>query len=249
MPALPEAFLGRPIAHRALHGPGAPENSGPAIARAIAAGYGIEIDVQLSSDGRAMVFHDYDLQRLTGTKGAVQQRSAAALADLRLLGTEAAIPTLREVLAQVAGAVPLLIEVKDQDGGMGPDVGPLERRAAELLTGYDGPVALMSFNPHSVAALARLAPGLPRGLTTCGYTADDYPTLPPATRERLRRIPDFDRTGSSFISHHWRDLGSPRVAELQAAGVPVLCWTIRSPAEEAEARKVAGNITFEGYTA
>ena len=120
MPALPEAFLGRPIAHRALHGPGAPENSGPAIARAIAAGYGIEIDVQLSSDGRAMVFHDYDLQRLTGTKGAVQQRSAAALADLRLLGTEAAIPTLREVLAQVEGAVPLLIEVKDQDGTLGP---------------------------------------------------------------------------------------------------------------------------------
>ena len=251
MPELPAAFLDRPIAHRALHDTlqGRPENSVEAVRAAVEAGYGIEIDLQLSSDGEAMVFHDYDLARLTAVEGPVRARSAAELGAIPLRYGAAGIPTLAEVLALVAGRVPLLIEVKDQDGGMGPDVGPLERRAAELLAGYDGPVALMSFNPHSVAALARLAPDLPRGLTTCGYTADDYPTLPPATRERLRRIPDFDRTGSSFISHHWRDLGSPRVAQLQAAGVPVLCWTIRSPAEEAEARKVAGNITFEGYTA
>ncbi|MBN9888806.1 glycerophosphodiester phosphodiesterase family protein [Salipiger abyssi] len=251
MPTLPAAFLDRPIAHRALHdaASGRPENSVEAIGAAVAAGYGIEIDLQLSSDGEAMVFHDYDLARLTAQSGPVRQRSAAELGTIALRHGQAGIPTLAEVLALVAGKAPLLIEFKDQDGAMGPDVGALERAAVAALSGYDGPVALMSFNPHSVAALARLAPDLPRGLTTCAFTAEDYPTLPPATRERLRGIPDFERTGASFISHHWRDLDNPRVTALRAAGTPVLCWTIRTPAEEAQARKVAQNITFEGYAA
>ncbi len=251
MPTLPAAFLDRPIAHRALHdaASGRPENSVEAIGAAVAAGYGIEIDLQLSSDGEAMVFHDYDLARLTAQSGPVRQRSAVELGAIPLRHGQAGIPTLAEVLSMVAGKVPLLIEFKDQDGAMGPDVGALERAAVAALSGYDGPVALMSFNPHTVAALARLAPDLPRGLTTCAFTAEDYPTLPPATRERLRGIPDFERTGASFISHHWRDLGNPRVTALRTAGTPVLCWTIRTPAEEAQARKVAQNITFEGYAA
>ncbi|WP_420854806.1 glycerophosphodiester phosphodiesterase family protein [Salipiger pentaromativorans] len=251
MPALPAAFLDRPVAHRALHdkAAGRPENSAEAIRAAVAAGYGIEIDLQPSSDGVAMVFHDYALDRLTAETGPVTERSAAELGAIPLLNGTAGIPTLSQVLELVAGRVPLLIEVKDQDGAMGPDVGPLEAAAAETLAGYDGPVALMSFNPHSVATLARLAPRIPRGLTTCGYTPEDTPGLPETARAHLRGILDFERTGASFISHHWRDLSNPRVQELRAQGVPVLCWTIRSPAEEAEARKVAQNITFEGYAA
>lgn len=251
MTPLPRAFLDRPIAHRALHdrAQGRIENSPAAIRAAIAAGYGIEIDVQRSADGEAMVFHDYDLQRLTGAKGAIQQTSAEALRDLTLTGGSDRIPTLSEVLALVDGAVPLLIELKDQDGAMGTRVGPLERAVAKALQRYEGPVALMSFNPHTVAALAELAPHLPRGLTTCGYRPEDWPTLPAATRDTLRAIPDADRTGAAFISHQHRDLASPRVAELRAQGLAVLCWTIRSPEEEAAARRGAQNITFEGYTA
>ena len=66
---------------------------------------------------------------------------------------------------------------------------------------------------------------------------------------RLRAIPDYDRVGASFVSHEWRDLRRPRVADLAARGAVVLCWTIRSPADEAQARKVAANVTFEGYAA
>ena len=77
-----------PLAHRALHdvGDGRPENSRAAIRAAMAAGYGIEIDLQLSRDGRAMVFHDYDLTRLTGVKGVIQQRDATDLSQIALLG-------------------------------------------------------------------------------------------------------------------------------------------------------------------
>ncbi|ETA52529.1 glycerophosphodiester phosphodiesterase family protein [Ponticoccus alexandrii] len=251
MTPLPRAFLDRPIAHRALHdrAEGRIENSPAAIRAAIAAGYAIEIDIQRSADGQAMVFHDYDLQRLTGTRGAIQQHSAKALRGLTLTGGNDTIPTLPEVLALVGGAVPLLIEVKDQDGAMGPRVGPLEDAVAAALDGYDGPVALMSFNPHSVAALAERMPQRPRGLTTCAYAPQDWPTLPTATRDALRGIPDARRTGASFISHDHRDLSSPHVAALEAQGLAVLCWTIRSPEDEAAARTIAQNITFEGYTA
>lgn len=248
---LPTVFLDRPIAHRALHDTarGRPENSIEAISAAIQAGYGIEIDLQLSSDGEAMVFHDDDLARLTTRTGKLREHSAAELGAMPLRHGQERIPTLSQVLQLVAGKAPLLIEVKDQDGAMGPRVGTLEAAAVRALSGYIGPVALMSFNPNSVAALARLAPGLPRGLTTCAWNADDAPQVPEATRSRLRGIPDYDRVGACFISHDKSDLDRPRVAELQRGGAAVLCWTVRSAAQEAEARKVAQNITFERYEA
>lgn len=248
---LPAAFLRAPIAHRALHDrrEGRPENSPAAFRAAVDAGYGIECDVQPSADGVPMVFHDYDLRRLTGIPGRIRGLSAAKLRTLRLLDGDDGIPTLSETLALVSGRVPLLIEIKDQDGDMGPQVGALERAVAEALAGYPGPVAVMSFNPHSVAAFAAAAPGVPRGLTTSAYTAEDWPLLTPRVRERLRGIPDYDAVGASFISHEARDLGSPRVADLKARGAAVLCWTIRSPEAEAEARRVADNVTFEGYPA
>lgn len=250
-PPLPDPLIKSPIAHRALHdvANGRPENSRAAIRAAIAAGFGIEIDLQLSRDHRAMVFHDYDLNRLTDEVGAVRLRSAAELKQITLKGGGGeTIPTLEDVLKLVAGRAPILIELKDQDGGMGPDIGALEAATVAALKTYQGPVAVMSFNPHSVAELARLAPDLPRGLVTLSYDDDNMP-LSKETRDRLRDIPDFDRVGASFISHEVSDLTRPRVLELRRAGVPVLCWTVRSSKVDTEARRNADNVTFEGYHA
>jgi glycerophosphoryl diester phosphodiesterase len=149
----------------------------------------------------------------------------------------------------VGGRVALLIEIKDQDGMMGPRVGALETAVAQALKGYEGPVAVMSFNPHSVIAMRDLAPGVPRGLTTCAFEPAAWAPLPEAVCERLRAIPDYEEAGASFISHEARDLARPRVAELKAAGARVLCWTVRSPEAERAARLLAENVTFEGYRA
>ena len=251
MTMLPDAFLRVPLAHRAYHdkAAGRPENSLAAIRAAVEHGYGIEIDVQPSADGRAMVFHDYVLDRLTGQTGPVRARTADELGAIGLAGGTEGIPTLEQVLALVAGRVPLLIEIKDQDGTLGPNVGPLEAAVARDLDGYAGPVAVMSFNPHAVAAMARAAPDVPRGLTTCDFAPKNWPGVPSDTRVQLAGIPDFDRVGASFISHDARDLAAPRVAELKARGVPVLCWTIRSPEAETQAREIADTVTFEGYAA
>lgn len=248
---LPASFLRLPLAHRGLHDQkaGRIENSPAAVRAAVAAGYGIEIDLQLSKDRVAMVFHDEDLDRLTGETGPVNTRTAAELSRIRLKDGTDTIPTLAEVLALVGGRVPLLIEIKDQSLVMGPTDGRLEGATAKALQDYRGDVAVMSFNPAAVAYIARLAPDLPRGITTSAYDPDNWAPMPEELCRRLRAIPDYGPTGSSFISHEAADLSRPRVAELKAAGAAILCWTIRSPEAEALARKVAHNVTFEGYAA
>lgn len=246
---LPPAFLAAPIAHRALHdrAAGRIENSPAAIRAALDHGYAIEIDLQLSRDGVAMVFHDEELDRLTDATGPVSARSAADLQAIRLKDSTDTIPTLDQVLAMVAGRVPLLVEIKDQSLDMGPTDGRLEAATAAALSGYRGDVAVMSFNPACIHHMARLAPGLPRGLTTAAYDAEGWAPMPEAMCAHFRAIPDYDSTGSSFISHEAADLASARVAELKSQGAAILCWTIRTPAEEAKARQVAQNVTFEGY--
>lgn len=249
MTRLPASFLNRPIAHRGFHNleAGIPENSVAAFEAAIEAGYGIELDVQRALDDAAMVFHDYDLDRLTGETGPIAQRTAEALGMIPLIGGHGTIPTLAQVLSLVAGRVPLLIEIKDQDGALGPNIGPLEQAVADALREYTGDAAVMSFNPHSIKRMADLRPDIPRGLVTCDFTKDDWETVPETTLDRLRDIPDFDATGSSFISHDRADLTRARVHDLKAQGANILCWTVRDPEQETEARKIAQNITFEGY--
>lgn len=248
MTRLDPAFLNAPLAHRALHGPGRPENALSAVVAAVDAGYGIEVDIQMSVDGRAMVFHDDTLDRMTDRKGPISEHSAEALGGTALLGGSGeGIPTLAEILAAVAGRVPLLIEIKDQHGGLGPVDGRLEQAVTDDLAVYAGPVGLMSFNPHSVAACAVAAPHIARGLTTCGFAKRDWPTVPDTSVTDLINIASFDDVGAAFISHFFGELDTPPVARIKAAGHPVLCWTIRSPEHEASARRIADNVTFEGY--
>ncbi len=248
---LPPAFIDIPIAHRALHdrSTGRVENSISAVNAALEAGYGIEIDLQLSADGVAMVFHDEDLDRLTDETGPVAARTAFDLGRIRLKDSTDTIPTLATVLTQIQGRVPLLIEIKDQSLTMGPNDGRLEAATAAALQGYHGPVAVMSFNPASVHHMARLAPDVARGITTSAYDPADWAPLPQSVCDRLRDIPDYEATGASFVSHEAADLSRPRLSELKAAGATILCWTIRSPEAEAQARHVADNVTFEGYRA
>jgi glycerophosphoryl diester phosphodiesterase len=248
---LPDSFLRLPITHRGYHdlSRGIVENSLSAFTAAIDAGYGIELDIQLSSDGEAVVFHDDTLDRVAEATGLVIARTARELGAIRLKHSTDTIPTFAETLALVRGRAPLLVELKDQSGDMSSTDGRLEAATVAALKGYQGPVALMSFNPHTVARLAEIAPNLPRGIVTCSWGEEDEALVGHAKCARLRAIPDYDPTQSSFISHELADLNRPRVAELKAQGATLLTWTVRSPADEARARRIVDNITFEGYPA
>lgn len=225
------------------------ENSLSAIRAAADAGYGIEIDVQPSKDGTPMVFHDSRLDRLTRLSGKIAAQPTERLSQTRLSGSTDTIPTLAEALTVIDGRVPLVIEIKDQDGRMGARVGALEARVAACLAGYGGPVALMSFNPHSVAACKEAAPLLPRGLLTCNYRKLHWPHLDKDTRRALAAAEGFSRLGLAFLSHAHKELHSPTVRIFRELGLPIVCWTIRNAKEEAKARRVADQVTFEGYKA
>ncbi len=248
---LPPEFLATPLAHRGLHdrAAGVIENSRSAVAAAVEAGYGAEIDLQMSADGEAMVFHDYHLGRLTSAAGPVAQLNAADLGRLELTGGGEGVPTLEEVLDIVRGRAPLLIEIKDQSGCFEPVDGRLERRAAQLLSTYDGPAALMSFNPHSVATCASAAQDRPRGRVTCLFRPEDWLGLTAERAEELNRLDDLDSLGASFISHDHKDLSAPVVSKVKASGRHVLCWTTKSQDDDATARRIAENVTFENYAA
>ena len=238
--SLPAVFLARPFAHRGLHDrtAGVIENSAAAFDAAVAAGYAIELDVQMSRDGVPVVFHDNTLDRLTARQGSIAGLTAQELEAVTLDASTDTILPLALVLDRIGGRVPVLVEIKDQGGRDG-----FPAAVGRDIAAASGPIAVMSFNPCYIHALDGLE--VPRGLTTCA--AENYGTdLPAEMRERLGRIADWG-PGLSFVSQDHRHLDDPRIAELKAEGASILCWTIRSKAEADAALKVADQITFEGF--
>ncbi|MEM8553754.1 MAG: glycerophosphodiester phosphodiesterase family protein [Pseudomonadota bacterium] len=248
MTPLPSEFIRIPLAHRGFHAiaDGIPENSLPAFQAAIAAGYGIELDVQASSDGVPMVFHDDDLGRLTDAYGPTGDRTAADLGALNLLGTEAKVPTLTDVLATVGDQTPILIEIKDQGGDPKTGTLALAEQVASEVAAHGGPVAIMSFNPFAVAHGAMRHPDLVWGITT-GHGTPLWPDHLELDRAVIATGINPKDWGASFISHGLSHANAHWLPSLRAKGTPILSWTIRTPQQEAQARSFAANITFEGY--
>lgn len=211
-------LTGHAYAHRGLHGPGLAENSLAAARAAVDRGLGIECDVQLSADLRAMVFHDWDLDRLTDGRGPVAGRTAKDLGAIALAGGEGTIPTLGALLGVVAGCVPLLIEVKSRRGR---PVAPACAAIAGELASYRGPHAVMSFDPRVGRWFARHSPDTVRGLVVTqehdkGWYGD------------IKRRASFWWSRADFVALDVRDLPSPLSSALRRKGVPVLTWTVRS---------------------
>ena len=156
--AAAEAFMHAPYAHRGLFGGAIPENSLAAFRAAVDAGYGIELDVQLSADGEVMVFHDESLLRMTGCDASLYSKTREELSHLRLNGSEEQIPTFKEVLALVDGKIPLLVEIKSDHA-----VFDVCRKTAELLDGYTGAYMIESFHPLAVNWFRKNRPSVVRG--------------------------------------------------------------------------------------
>ena len=246
-PNAPAWLTARPIAHRGLHdrAAGIPENTLAAAEAAARAGYAIECDVQLSADGEAMVFHDAALGRLTGEADPVATRSAAQLGTLRILGTDERIPTLPEFLARVGGRVPVVVEIKTRfDGDL-----RLTRRTAAVAAALDAPVALKSFDPGIVAALADLAPAIPRGIVAEASQDDPaYAALAPSTRAALSGLLHLHESRPDFLSWRVDDLPGPVPYLCRRLGhMPVMTWTVRTPEQRARAAEHADQMVFEGF--
>lgn len=226
---LAELFA-KPFAHRGLHGGRVVENSRAAFHAAIEAGHGIELDVQASADGEAIVFHDYELGRLTDGTGKLAELDADALRAIPLRGESEGLPTLREILDLIGGRAPLLIEVKSP----GRRVAALSGAVRRALEDYVGPVAVMSFNPSVPRWFAANAQEVLRGLVV---TEEGRPE-----RGRLKRRASLWWSKADFLAYDIRDLPSRFAA---ASGLPVATWTVRSEAQRATAGAYAGQIIYE----
>ncbi len=227
----------RPIAHRGFHdvGRGRPENSLAAFDAAVKAHYAVECDLHLSADSVPVVFHDDELTRLCGRPGCVRDLTAAELGDLRLAGTPEWIPTLDELLGVVEGRVPLVLELKHMRGR---DAG-LAWAVVERLKRYAGPAALMSFDRALIADIRAADPQLPRGLTASG----DW-------RVAAWHLKNMIKLGVDFVAYCVDDLPTPMpILARRAFGVPVITWTVRTPAPAKKARAWSDQITFEGFAA
>jgi glycerophosphoryl diester phosphodiesterase len=227
----------RPIAHRGYHDLNKTrwENTLAAFDAAIAHDYAIECDVHLSADGVPVVFHDDTLERLTGQPGHIFDKTAAELAQLKVGTTTDHVPTLAEMLARVRGRVPLVIELK---GIEGKDVG-LVKEVAKALAGYDGDVALMSFDHWLVRDFAKDAPGIPAGLTAHGRTPRDLEAHFSMLAHPI-----------SFVSFGVMDLPNPFVSFVrEKLAMPVITWTVRDQWSRDVTAAHADQMTFERFEA
>jgi glycerophosphoryl diester phosphodiesterase len=237
----------RPVAHRGLHDAqkGIIENTPSAFLAAIAGGYGIECDLQISADGEAMVHHDAALGRLTEGSARLDALPASELARVAFKATADHMITLGELCDLVAGRATLLIELKSHYD----DCRRLVTRAAQVLAGYRGPAALMSFDPRVIATLRAIAPKLTRGMVAERYYRHpEWDPLPAAAKRSLAWFGHALSTRPQFIAYSVRDLPAaiPLIAR-RLLGLPLLTWTVRSAADRASAARYADQMIFEGF--
>ena len=251
----PAWLTDRPIAHRGLHDAANSviENTLEAAEAAIAAGFAIECDVQMTADEEVFVFHDDSLDRLTGSSGALIDKSAADIARARINRTGQPPPTFAQFLSSVAGRTPIICELKsrfDRDWRIAD-------RIAGLASTYEGPLAFKSFDPSLIAYLRLRWPQLGREDRPCpvGVVAEasyESPYWDFLTDEQKRECASFDhrsRTEPDFLSWTVDDLPHKTpFFEKELYGLPVMAWTVRSVAQREAARKWADQIIFEGQT-
>lgn len=242
----------RPIAHRGLHdfSRGLVENSIGAARAAIAAGYGVECDVQTTCDGDLVVFHDDTLERLTGAQGKVADFDSSALTAIKLKGAGETIPTFDAFLAAIDARTPLVVELKsDFTGNVGTAT-----RAAEILSRYRGPVCIESFDPDLIAFLRLHARDLgvahiPLGIVgEAVYSDPDWAMLSARQRSEMTHFLHYPKTLPDFLSWNASDLPHA-IPFLMRKGlrIPVTVWTVRSEAQAESTRQWADQIVFEGF--
>ena len=226
----------QPVAHRGYHDMNKAvwENTLSAFSRAIEAGFAIECDVQLASDSEPVIFHDHEMERLTGIKGDVRERTSGELSMMSVGQTKDRIPKLKQLLTLCAGQVPLVIELKGREGE-GVDDGFAEA-VLEALEGYQGHVALMSFDHHLLKDLKVAGSPWPVGLTAEGNKPEEF-----FKHDEAMQI------GVDFISYHYGHLPNSFVEAQRKLGVPVITWTVRDENARTITYKYADQMTFEGF--
>lgn len=229
-------------AHRGLHNKERAENSMSAFRAAVDGGYGIELDVRLSKDGKLVVFHDDTLERVCGREGKVIDFTAEELAGFKLNQTDDGIPLFSDVLAMVDGKIPLLVEIKEDAGD-----NSVSKTTCEMMKGYKGKYIIESFNPISLTTVKKMLPRVTRGILCQQYLKYEQYRKPLYLILELMLTNVISRPAFIAFNHEHPNAVSLKICRA-LFGVPTLAWTVRSPEEERVARKNGfDGIIFENY--
>ena len=233
-------------AHRGYHDGNVaiPENSLASFYAAIEAGYGIELDVQLSSDKVPMVFHDADLERICGVEGKIWDYTCEELQAMKLFDTDETIPTLAEALEVIDGQVPILVEYKMDK--VDTDVCAMSH---ELLKDYDGAYAIQSFHPFALFWYRQNAKDVPRGILAKNFIRDNK------EKGEESNIVDFLTTNlmlnvigyPDFIAYDWQDADYFALKLCRFMGAPTSTWTLKDPTHYEQVKGEFDLYTFEGF--
>lgn len=243
----PDWLTARPVAHRGLHtaARGVIENMPSAITAAVNGNFAIEVDLQLSRDGEAMVHHDYKLGRLNEGSAQLIDMTAGELKAVNFKTTSDRMMTLGDLCDLVGGRVPLVLEIKSTYSGDRE----LAARMAQVLSGYSGPAAAMSFDPDQVMAIRETMPDLTRGIVAQRTYNDSYWThLPQEKRDAMLHLRHGFRTQPHFVAYWVNELPAPApwIAR-NIFGCALLTWTVRTPEQRSRAAQYADQMIFEGF--
>ncbi|NLW56067.1 MAG: glycerophosphodiester phosphodiesterase [Firmicutes bacterium] len=236
------------IAHRGLPDDKIPENSLPAFKAAVEKGYSIELDVAMTKDRKLVVYHDKKLRRGMGIDAYLQDLTYDELTKYKLFDSAETLPLFAEVLAAVAGQVPLLIEIKNEG-----KVGEMESLLYKELQGYEGQYAIQSFNPFTLQWFRRNAPEIIRGQLAGSFLVSDYDVewagttrLPWYKKILLKNLLLNFVSRPHFIAYEAPNISVGRLRSLRKLGVPLLGWTIKTKDEYEEAKAKFNNLIVEG---
>lgn len=238
-----EKYKSVKYAHRGLHDENKAENSMSAFAAAKEKGFGIELDVRLSKDGELVVFHDETLTRVVGKEGKVIDFTADELSKMSLSGTSDGVPTLRQVLDLIDGAVPLLIEIKLGTGERG-----VAEKFIEVIEGYKGDFIVESFNPLALRVVRRERPDILRGILSAEYMKDPKYEGKLVYRLGQNLALNF-LMRPDFIAYDKKGYAVPSLRFIRRVfGTPLITWTIKSQEEENAAISHGfDTVIFENY--
>jgi len=205
-----------------------PENTLAAMAGALELGVSaVELDVQLTKDGRVVVIHDSTLDRTTSGRGDVRQLT---LAEVRAVSAGYPsrfgngwagehVPTLAEALSLLRDRARTLIEIKKES------VTDDEAGGVEALTiaeirrlGVADKVALISFDQRAILRARELAPEISRGRIFSRTSTDDL-------------LAEAQATASEVVLPHKSQLSDDLVTRARAAGIKVATWVVDDPQE------------------
>lgn len=235
-----EWLTDKPFAHRGLfNNTDVPENSKKAFSNAVEHGLGMEMDVQMTSDGVLVVFHDDNMKRMTGLDKDIRETPYDEIKDLTLLDTQEKIPLFEEFLALVAGKVPLIIEIKTHK-----NVGGVEQKVVDALKSYKGNYCVESFNPFIVRWFYKNAPHILRGQLSCDHNDSDIPAW---QKLMLKKLWLCKWNKSQFIAYDAKTIAQQKAVKKYSKSVPIICWTIKSQQQYDNLREHFDGVIFEGF--